>query len=89
MLGGNIFEACVSRLCFISEKVDIILGRMSETGDRVTGLIDKFATEIDVYKIIARVAKDFDLSGDSITACRLYILSGVRFAIFLKFIMSF
>jgi hypothetical protein len=57
--------------------VDKILGRMSETGDRVNGLIDKFASEIDVYKVIARVARDFDVSGDSLTACRLYILSGV------------
>jgi hypothetical protein len=76
-LGGNIFEACVSRMCFISQKVDVILGQMSKTGDRVPGLIDKFASEIDVYQIIARVASDFDSCGDSLTACRLYILSGV------------
>ncbi|KAI6182910.1 Nuclear pore protein [Aphelenchoides bicaudatus] len=73
---GNIFEACISRICFISEKVDQILGRMSDTGDRVTGLIDRYSSEINIYKIIARVARDFDVSGDALTACRLYILSG-------------
>lgn len=79
ILGGNIFEACVSRLCFITEKVDLILGRMSETGNRIPGLIDKFSAELDVHKIIARVANDLDISGDSLTGCRLYILSGVSY----------
>jgi hypothetical protein len=57
---------------------------MTDSGDRVPGLIDKFKAEIDVRKIIARVAHDYDVSdrpGESIIACKLYTLAGVSFIV--------
>ena len=71
------FEACVSRLCHISNQAPQILGYVSEQGDRVAGIIDKFGAEVNVGDIISRVAKDSDVNGETLVAARLYILANV------------
>ncbi|KAH7717062.1 Nucleoporin interacting component family protein [Aphelenchoides avenae] len=73
--GGNVFEACVSRIVYLSHETDQILGRHAPNGDRVPGLIDKFEPVINVPDIIARVASDTNVCGDAREACRLYALA--------------
>ncbi|KAI6203307.1 Nuclear pore protein [Aphelenchoides besseyi] len=75
--GGNVFEACVSRLCYISGNVNAILGRLSDKGDREPGLIDMFVPIITIHDIVARVARDSDVGGEPLVACRLYVLAGL------------
>lgn len=77
LLGSNVFQACVSRLCHISDDAQRILGYVNERGDRVAGIIDKFAGEVNVSDIIARVANDSDVNGETLVAARLYILANV------------
>ncbi|KAI6241440.1 Nuclear pore protein [Aphelenchoides fujianensis] len=75
--GGNVFEACVSRLCYISGNADGILGRLTDKGDREHGLIDMFGAAVNVPDFIARVARDTDVGGEPLAACRLYVLAGL------------
>lgn len=52
-LGGrNLFESCVSRIVYLSNETDQILGRMNAQGERLPGLIDKFASAFNVSDII-------------------------------------
>lgn len=74
----SLFEACVSRLVYVSNQADAILGKLSADGVRVRGLLDRF-TDINVTDVISRVALDTSLNGDNLTACSIYCLAGVSF----------
>uniref|UniRef100_A0A7E4V0N0 Nuclear pore protein n=1 Tax=Panagrellus redivivus TaxID=6233 RepID=A0A7E4V0N0_PANRE len=73
---GSLFEACVSRLVYVTGEADSILGRMTNEGVRSKGLIDRFASEINVNDVIARIALDTSLNGDNLTAGAIYCLAG-------------
>lgn len=75
--GSNLFEACVSRLVYVSGQADIILGKLTLDGHRMPGLLDNFKKYINVTDVICRVALDTSLNGDNLTACSIYCLAGV------------
>uniref|UniRef100_A0A914Z772 Nuclear pore protein n=1 Tax=Panagrolaimus superbus TaxID=310955 RepID=A0A914Z772_9BILA len=74
--GSNLFEACVSRLVYVSGQADVILGKVNIDGIRMHGLLDRFEKYINVTDVISRVALDTSLNGDNLAACRIYCLAG-------------
>ncbi|CAD5206742.1 unnamed protein product [Bursaphelenchus okinawaensis] len=72
--GRTILEGCISRLCFISHQTDLILGHLTESGDVKRGFIFRFEPVVNTNDIIDRVAKDSDISGETLTACRLFLM---------------
>ncbi|KAI1701790.1 nup93/Nic96 domain-containing protein [Ditylenchus destructor] len=73
--GRNLFESCVSRIVYLSNETDQILGRMNAQGERLPGLIDKFASAFNVSDIISYVAADTAASGDVLQCVNLYALA--------------
>uniref|UniRef100_A0A914BVH6 Nuclear pore protein n=1 Tax=Acrobeloides nanus TaxID=290746 RepID=A0A914BVH6_9BILA len=73
--GGNFFEACVSRLVYLTGEVDSILGSLTSNGEHLPGYIDKFSAVVNIPDIISRVAFDTNINGDTLQACRLYCLA--------------
>lgn len=71
----SVFEAFVSRIVFLSGERSAILGQLNQKGERVPGLIDKFAGDLNISDAIARVAFDTNIQGDSLEACHLYALA--------------
>uniref|UniRef100_A0A915EGH0 Nuclear pore protein n=1 Tax=Ditylenchus dipsaci TaxID=166011 RepID=A0A915EGH0_9BILA len=73
--GSNLFESCVSRIVYLSQETDQILGKLNSHGERLPGLIDKFASAFNIQDVISRVAADTNSSGDALQACKLYALA--------------
>ncbi|KAK0425495.1 hypothetical protein QR680_009235 [Steinernema hermaphroditum] len=73
-VGGNLFEACVSRIVYISGQTAEILGCFDADGNRRQALIDRYSG-IDVGEVIARVAADTNTNGDTLQAVELFILA--------------
>lgn len=76
------FYSCISRAVYLSEETWRIVGKLSESGIRHEGLIDKYANDISVGDAIAKVASDTELSGDAAVATQLYMAAGVSFEFF-------
>lgn len=52
LIGGrNLFESCVSRLVHLTGETDKILGKLNENGERLPGIIDKFSSSVNIYKV--------------------------------------
>uniref|UniRef100_A0A914HRU2 DNA mismatch repair protein n=1 Tax=Globodera rostochiensis TaxID=31243 RepID=A0A914HRU2_GLORO len=71
----SVFVASVSRIVYMSGEREAILGRLDPRGDRIPGLIDKFAVALDISELIANIAFDTNVQGDSLGACHLYALA--------------
>ncbi|KAI1715918.1 nup93/Nic96 domain-containing protein [Ditylenchus destructor] len=73
--GRNLFESCVSRIVFLSNETERVLGRLNSQGERLPGLIDKFSSAFNVSDIISYVAADTAASGDILQCVNLYALA--------------
>ena len=72
---GSLFDACVSRLVYVTGERDAILGKLTPDNNRIPGLLDKIAHGISVKDVIAKVALDTSLNGDNIGACIIYCIA--------------
>lgn len=84
--GRNAFKSCVSRIVYLSQETDTILGRLNSHCEREHGLIDKFSNVFKPSEIISFVAGDTYASGEALKlptlkleACKLYTLADVNF----------